>query len=292
MLRLLTLLAVLLLVAACGDEPTASKYTGYFTGEIPPCTPAEGSSVDPCDPDRPRSLAQNEMGEMSITWEGLLQWLEGWPQNLLDYVDPYTTLVLRATFLPDTVRCTTNEGLYHRYGDTGSTVLSCYVDIRVNDYIVGVGPPVLAVELTSYSLEEGGGMGLYGIEPDELRIYAEWSLSGEHWLGTEEILILTPTRGGQVEAWDIDWNVHVERRADDGKVVAVFIFRDTWRDSDDYPYHRYRDQLEISMAAFKQAMAEATQQYDPTLLADANRLPQYSNNHKPIDPPVGPPPLS
>ena len=291
MLRLLTLLAVPLLVAACGDEPTTSKYTGYFTGEIPPCTPAEGSSVDPCEPDRPRSLAQTEIGEWAITYEDMLEQLETWPHNLLDYVDPYTTLVLRATLLPDTVRCATNEGLYHRYGDTGSTVLSCYVDIRVNDYIVGVGPPVLAVELTWFPYSPDlRGMGLYGITPEELRIYAEWSLSGEHWLGTEEILILTPTRAGQVEAWDIDWNVHVQRRADDGKVVAVNFWKHFWRDRDDY--YRYRDQLEISIAAFKQAMAEATQQYDPTLLADANRLPQYSTNHNPIDPPVGPPPLS
>ena len=33
--------------------PTPSPYTGYLIEEIPPCTPVEGSSVDPCDPDAP-----------------------------------------------------------------------------------------------------------------------------------------------------------------------------------------------------------------------------------------------
>ena len=50
-----TLLALLLLLAACEDapqtaRPTPSPYTGYLTEEIPPCTPVTGSTVDPCEP--------------------------------------------------------------------------------------------------------------------------------------------------------------------------------------------------------------------------------------------------
>ena len=45
-----TLLAMLLLLAACESELKPSPYTGYLTEEIPPCTPVAGSSVDPCQP--------------------------------------------------------------------------------------------------------------------------------------------------------------------------------------------------------------------------------------------------
>ena len=45
-LQITTLVAVMLLVAACDQ---ASEHE-YLTKEIPPCTPVSGSIVDPCDP--------------------------------------------------------------------------------------------------------------------------------------------------------------------------------------------------------------------------------------------------
>ena len=47
---LLALLVVLLLVVACESEPPSVLYTDYLEEEIPPCTPVEDSSVDPCEP--------------------------------------------------------------------------------------------------------------------------------------------------------------------------------------------------------------------------------------------------
>ena len=77
-LQITTLVAVMLLVAACDQ---ASEHE-YLTKEIPPCTPVSGSIVDPCDPAAKRisfSLAESTEGR---PWGQPLKKPEGAPLNL------------------------------------------------------------------------------------------------------------------------------------------------------------------------------------------------------------------
>ncbi len=73
-------------------------------GEIPPCTPVPGSPVDPCEPDAPPI----ETGGIA----SYIPYLGDEPTSVRDLLDDHpppgdvTHLVLRGTYLPNTVRCT------------------------------------------------------------------------------------------------------------------------------------------------------------------------------------------
>ena len=78
----------------------------YLTQEIPPCTPIPGSSVDPCEP-----KAESDAATES---DGLL--LVGGPLLIPDLLIGVSTtpmysshIVLRGTYVPGTVRCTTGN---------------------------------------------------------------------------------------------------------------------------------------------------------------------------------------
>ena len=90
----LVTLLLLLLVAACGSERPA--HSGY----LPPCSPVEGSSSDPCEPD---TTGLWETGGGEVSFEMLDE-----PRGLdyfLNVKDAHVShLVVRATYLPGTLR--------------------------------------------------------------------------------------------------------------------------------------------------------------------------------------------
>ena len=75
--------------------------------------------------------------------------------------------VVRGTYLPDTVRCTTGNPyrppsylrLEQYSGLVNALLINCYVDLQVADYILGTGPSTLTVLRHFYTYGVGCGSG-------------------------------------------------------------------------------------------------------------------------------------
>lgn len=209
----------LLVVSACSEpagdsEPAGSTGavpdTTYLEEVIPPCIPLEGSSIEPCATGVPRQVAMLSAPATPPLWpirDDLLTVTE----VIMGY-DPATIthVVVRATVLENSTRC----GLYPLVLPDFTGVLTtsggyrynCYVDLRVNEYLVGTGPAVLTVELHREMLI-----------PTEEQI-ADWDNWKDGWLrdvvrdpqrrtaavfeGKELVLFLGPSFTMAVQSWE------------------------------------------------------------------------------------------
>ena len=167
------LTALVLLLASCGDgqpapartamppaSPTAASVTAptpiptpvptptYLAEEIPPCTPLPGSSVDPCQPRARRTDAANtgagSRGPVPLHVKDLLA------IPTLPFYNNH--IVLRGTYLPGTVRCTSGHRVldpFYAIYEYGGLIIYCFADVRVNAYLIGSGPPTLTVIVAS-----------------------------------------------------------------------------------------------------------------------------------------------
>ena len=301
----------MLVLAACESEPPTSPYTGYLTEELPPCTQVEGSSVDPCDPNArpiiesrpdptPTPDPANPTRPDTDTFDASEVMREA-----LDGPFPGSAphLVLRGTYLPNTIRCTVdrrfrpptylNPELYESPIEEGYHFFKCYADVRVGAYILGQGPPTLPV-LTIWQValpnssfaEDAARTGKTVQELIDGQIQWMESSMGIMLPGREEIMFLGPPYDMSVEAWQYMGAWDVQRR-EDGVVVAA------------YPY---RDDLKLELPAFKQAVTTANQarvtEYGgrigaapglPMLVTDANRLREFYIDIGAYDHPGGPP---
>ena len=124
--------------------PTPTPAPTYLTEEIPPCTPLPGSSVDPCQPRVGMTEAPHTSGLS----------LGSRPRHVshliaVQEVPVYTVhIVLRGTYLPGTVRCTSGHRIRkpsYSSGRLRGLIIYCFADVRVNAYIIGSGPPTLTV---------------------------------------------------------------------------------------------------------------------------------------------------
>ena len=311
------LIVVLLLLAACESGPPTSPYSGYLEEEIPPCTPVEGSTVDPCEPGLPWISTNNASIDLGSEPYGM--------RFLLEPLSPspvwVTYIVLRGTFLPGTVRCDADGKRFRPppYDNEGWPLLrsyrsiKCYADVRVNAYILGSGPPSLTVMVWSdhywftYDQESveplRSSLEQVLTEGGELNLNISVPAGGIE--GRERILFIGSPVDVSSEAWEVFETWGVEQR-DDGTVIAVHPHRNYWsRNPGDY--QTYRSQLEMELPAFTQAVTTANQEriteYEgrigadedlPDLITDANQLSQFyrdtgAYNH-PDGPPAQPPP--
>ena len=275
-----------------------------LTQEIPPCTPAPGSAMNPCDPDAPpldTGMAQSvpELGEDP---SGLRTMLE-------DGLSPpawVTHLTLRGTYLPGTVRCTAGDPfrppayLQDEFGDTTyQRSIKCYIDVRVNSYVLGSGPSMLTTMLLIYSYWDD--------ERDlveELRQQFETAIS-DVFPGREHIMFLGPPVDLSSETWRSlgRWDVQLR---EDSTVIAVHPHRDLWRRLRPDEYQTHRAALEMELPTLTQAVTTAHQarvtEYGgrigaetnlPMLVTDANQLRQYYTEvgaYAPGAPPPAQPP--
>ena len=320
--------AALLLLAACeGAPPTPgpSPYTGYLTEEIPPCTPAPGSSVDPCEP-----------GLFGVTSGGTsLEIFGPEPRTVQAFIDGrnFTTplgdryaahLVVRGTYLPGTVRCA-DAGVFRPPPyldrnawtfalDTGT--VKCYADVRANAYLLGSGPSTLTVLVKRFAYWlrwEGEGGERLRNAAERAFIETPAGVSVEVYEGTasrivtgitgrEVVLFLGPASDVTAEAWQAHatWDV---QRQEDGTVLAVHPYRDRffYRYSPD-EYQAHLSALEMELPALTQAVTTAHQvriaeyggrirqgdQY-PMLVTDANHLRQFYSTPAPTTIPTARP---
>ncbi len=184
-------------------------------------------------------------------------------------------IVVRGTYLPDTVRCTTGNPYwppsflsYEQYNDIiDALLINCYVDLRAADYILGNGPSTLTVlrHFISYrvgaaqaaDIEEVLGM-------SERAFFEDYSqrLEGEEYMGgiagREEMLFIGPASSLSVEVWEAFRIWDVQQREDD-TVIAVHPHSDLWRRSRPDDYQTHLSVLEMELPAFQQAVTAAHQ---------------------------------
>ena len=303
--------------------PAPSPTPEYLTEEIPPCTPAPGSSADPCSPGGELTGVTGEDAHGSAVAQGSSYILHEGQLDLRYRLRGSSSLhvphlVLRGTYLPRTVRCTAGDRLRWPShapeispGFLDSRAIKCYVDVRVNAYVLGTGPSTLTVMAAREIYWDGYGGAL---EPDpenetdpdyveRLRQFHERGLiEGEGSIeGREAVLFIGPAADTSSEAWRVFETWEVRRRNDD-VVVAVHPDRDRWVRArpEDYPTHRSK--LEMELPAFTQAVTTANHarvaayggRTDPhldypLLVTDANQLRQLFIDIGAYDHPDGPP---
>ena len=269
-----------------------------MTEEIPPCTPVPGSPVDPCEPDAEQYEttgggigASYDLGDEPLSMRDLLNY---------DRVE-HTHIVLRGTYLADTVRCTAgnpyrppsylsdDEYYFIKYAITHN----CYVDVRVGAYIFGSGPSTLTVlrffdtywrEWIINIAEEDGKTEQEITEDRRRRLESHYAgVIG----GREEVLFLGPADSISTEVWEVFevWDV---QRQEDSTVIAVHPDIDLWRTLRPHDFQTHISKLEMEFPAFTQALTAAHQarvtEYGgrigadpslPILVTDANQLRQY-----------------
>ena len=234
--RTATLLIVLaFLFIACGVRPPGLDFAsqsgdpdqlaearrGYLSATVEPCLPVPGTDIDPCerrfdDWDRVRSPYRSSSCRpepANPTIEASLElWFDG------DHADvPH--IFIRGTPLPDTTRCVEHEsvifsgiGIGHEPYVLQQADDNCFVDLRVNEYIVGRGPAVLTILV-------GGHHKVLDYKGDE---YYEW-IEDIHSIfeGREWVIGLTVPIDFSYSTWEINnfpWDV---QRRDDGTLVVV-----------------------------------------------------------------------
>lgn len=278
--------------------PTFTPAPSYLTQEIPPCTPVEGASVDPCGDVEP-DLSQNS-GEFGSEPESIRSQLDGsradgtWVAHV----------VLLGAYVPSTVRCEISRGRNGLPGYYGAekqiayapiNAVNCYADVRVNAYVVGSGPPTLTVLARIYPYWPSETSEYFAF----LRNSVEAALieGGRHDRGTEvpaggitgreHVLFLGVSSDITVEAWEVisTWDV---RRLEEDTVIAVHPNRHSWRHLRPDGYRIHRSKLEMEISVFTRAARAAHQarldDYGgrtgsdarlPMLVTDANRISQY-----------------
>ena len=320
MLRIpLLALALLAALIACETplEPPA---------EIPPCTPIDGATVDPCKP-----------GAGTITVEGAtFLYLGPRPIPLAHHIDdgrsPGTVahLVVRGTYVPGTSRCATvprffRAPSYWTEEEKRSMAffrwytVRCFVDVRANAYLLGAGPSTLTVDVlyefygsTPESQQEGeriraalerllvkGGTFREGVNVTQVPAGGIG--------GREAILFIGPGRDLNVESWRVWYTWDVERRADD-VIIAVPPWRDGYA-GDPETFAPVRDKMEIPLPTFAEQvqaihLARMTANGGrigpeanlPMLRTNADQLRAYYTDvgaYAPgVDPPAQPPPVA
>ncbi len=205
-------------------------------------------------------------------------------------------LVVRGTYLPNTVRCTNNDPfrpqnhLTSTFGIPANTYsFKCYIDMRANAYIVGSGASTLSLMFFLLTYPEGAyaDENLTWQEGAEIVRQSIETDFAETYSGQEHVVFLGPPYDLSSLAWRIGarWDV---QRQEDGTVVAVHPSRHWWRRlrPDDYPTHR--STLEMSLPALTQAIVAADRarraEYGgrigadpslPTLVSSIDQLSQY-----------------
>ena len=238
MLRIALLLTLLLMACTQAGEES-----------IPPCTAIEGSGIDPCEARGTSLRGTFAAGEPAALGDAPL----AVSSASLGNGESISTIhiALRGTFIPATTRCTTGNPFrpadYMRdtlWGE-GSPGYLCYIDIRVNEYYIGEGPPRLSVLV--WRIE-------YGRPNEEARQRMERNID-ERFAGAENVIFLGPSFDVGTEAWQLFglWKVaHVG-----GRNVALHPMRDRWLAEKPQEAQAHMGVLEVSLIEFNRDIIDA-----------------------------------
>ena len=260
----------LVVLAACGGRSTPeSPYEGYLTTVTPPCEPAHeqdgpGATIDPCAPGAPPAVpgaAGSKRELLRDTPETIAAVLEG--ERALESGPSFVPhVVVRGTYVLGTERCTwphswRTPSLVEPSVE-GALIIKCFADVRVHEYILGTGPERIATEVLLYAPLDTDKELIDALTAylEELLVKSESGRAGI--MGREMVLFLTPPIEYSVGAWEsIPWIGYDVQRQEDGTAVAVHPDRGLWKSRRPDVYAAYRDQLEMTLPALKQAVTAA-----------------------------------
>ena len=235
-----------ILAVGCGAPTTAEttaeamarRPVAYLKEVILPCVPVDGSDLDPCSPNdatsgniyHPPTTLLRELPTFSDIFLGIV--------DAINYSSSVSHIVIRGTAKPNTTRCAEypvklfnyelSDDLYnyatrneHLYKDAYYNY--CFMDFRINEYIVGEGPPELTISIYEDAIfqDQRPHIG------DEY--YQEYYDKNAAFEGTEMILFLRPPRTVSVESWQVATRLRavwfIQREGGEVRAVAKDIDR-------------------------------------------------------------------
>lgn len=259
-------LVIVLILFGLSCRPSSSQdelqsSVSYLEETIPPCTPLPGSTQNPCDRrDIPFPVLYRAQIELPIP-------LPTMTERLLGEGRPWWVphIIVRGTVMFDTTRC----GIYPWRKqsnivtvdlDAGSLIplderflLSCVVDVRINEYLEGEGPPQLTIELEGRAFRS----------EDPKTITDEWinnvfgdpdSELASAFEGRELVLFLDVSEYLSVEVWDVQRGLgtwFVQRHGDEIRAVSEHL---RWAQTD-----QHRRKLDMLLSELTTEITEAAE---------------------------------
>ena len=288
-------------VLGSGGEPSAMarRPVSYLKEVIPPCVPVEGSDLDPCSPVKLLPVSSETLVNASTTKFDTVSSFKDLFLSVLDsisYPNLVSHLVVRGTAKQGTARCAeyptklfSYENHNYRYNYVArndrdywdTRYYHCFLDFRINEYVVGKGPPELTISVNTSVLFA-----------DE-RPYTDITFYESQYLNTianegkEMIMFLGPVRTVAVESWHIvehertEW--FIQRDGDEVRAVASDIY---WI-VEGYNDHLLSE-LDMPLSELIPQIKEAAEERTaitggrigahpslPLLVTDANKLQDY-----------------
>ena len=221
---LLIFIALLLAVFGATCVRTDEKEMIVPFSETPPCTPAEGSPIDPCEPGVDISYHGAGAGSQA-SWADTPS-LE---ELFLGRGDPGMSihLVLRGTVIPDASGCAPYPNRYHEFHDLNEYIeetglpefwFLCHLTVRTNDYYVGDGPGQITVTVHNLSYQAEW---FEGYDEGQMKaLFNDWQQTFVELLeGREMVMFIGPSPFSALESWVL-WHVAPLER-DGGEVMVV-----------------------------------------------------------------------
>ena len=269
-------------IPAPTDKPTRSTPKEYLAQEIAPCTPIQGSTVDPCEVDHvwlhnitPTSFRFGSGWPTERSWT-VREYLDGRALQDIPHI------VLRATYIPGTMRCgdpmafrppphiDPDEFIYLE----GQTPIHCYADVRVNSYVTGRGPSRLTLLITTIpywpwqaklapNMTEARLADLL-TQHEETTLVDGYKPLNDHprrenagIYGREVILFISPSVNHATRAWEVTGMWDLQRQSD-GTITTIMAYGYVTLDGN----KKYRDHSQrtpLDLTAFIKAVKEAHQ---------------------------------
>ena len=277
-------------------EPVAMKRPApsYLEEIIPPCIPVAGSGQDPCMSGLPPIV------EASSSAGTLLGWLyfdmPSFAEILLgEFDDEYYPLwaphiVVRGTVLPNTTRCELYPIRSFDLNDWGFfedwDEYHCFANVRINEYIVGEGPPELTISLHQNSMSLRDRRDDWPNIKDEIimnDLNDPKTRTAEAYEGRELVMFLKPAGSISIETWTLGWQFSmwfIQRGGDEIRAVAP--------DITDAVTDEQRARLNLPLAELVEGLKQAAEERAtitggrigvslslPMFITDANKLADY-----------------
>ena len=238
------------------SAPAAPAPSSYLTATVEPCTPVEGSDIDPCE----RRYGYNTQPFFSTDGKYLRP-----PPTMVEAMGTIFNkisgtphIAIRAVALPGTTRCVPAGfiGLYNAQNDarTEHKSFDCFADFEIRDYIVGRGPELLTIWIT-HGRDDDLSIDWSDDEYVANEIVAK---AAADWEGYEWVLALTPFGFATTEAWwfKVSWQV---QKLEDGTIAAVSetLPMYEWFVESGLMDERYISRIKPSLAVFEQDIRDA-----------------------------------
>ena len=220
---------------------------------VPPCIPWPGSTVDPC---QRRPGWEDNTPLIDQNYDFIELPLPTFKETLLDGTDlPFRAMhfVVRATAIPGSTRCGWAEHyLSHSSAYTSETSTRdghayCYHDLAVNEYLHGVGPSKLTINITRVAHDRKN----YPCDEKCLNDTAHYVERSIAYDGVEWIVFLVGPLDLGTSVWGTFNYYDVQRREDGETVVVSYWNKHVPQDADEeWTLAEYRAVISDAYKAF------------------------------------------